>query len=152
MPPADLALDLLVFRTGEARFGLDAEQIARVVDLPGLEATGDGGDGPVRVLVGRDELPLVALGSPGDDEAQLREPATKLVVPKGTPPPVAFAIGDLEEMVRVEADQIGRLPPLVRSMVEGSGMWAAARCETGLVILIDLDEAAEAAVRPPGSA
>ena len=59
-------------------------------------------------------------------------------VPKVTP---ALSLSLPEEV-----DQIEVLPPLVRSMVEGSGMWAAAKCADGLVILIDLVEATEAAL------
>jgi len=143
----DLALELLIFRAGETRFGLDAAQIAEVVSLDEVEIARDGGDGGPRVRRGGAEVPVVGLGSMEWERARAQSRSAKLVLPKSTPPAAGFVIGDPDEMVRVEADRIEPLPPLIRDMVRGSGMWAAARCEGGLVILIDLAEAAQGAFR-----
>lgn len=143
----DLAVDLLVFRSGGTRFGLDAAQIAEVLRLQELEVVGDGASGARCVCGGGVEIPVVELVSPASNGELTRRQDAKLVLPRAAQPAVGFVIGDPEEMVRVEAEEIEALPPLIRSMVKGSGMWAAARCEGGLVIVIDLVEAAEAMVR-----
>ena len=143
----DLAVDLLVFRSGGTRFGLDAAQIAEVLRLQELEVVGDGASGARCVCGGGVEIPVVELVSPASNGELTRRQDAKLVLPRAAQPAVGFVIGDPEEMVRVKAEEIEALPPLIRSMVKGSGMWAAARCEGGLVIVIDLVEAAEAMIR-----
>lgn len=152
MTPRDLAMDLLVFRSGATRFGLDAAQIAEVLSLQDQEVVGDPAAGTGRVYREGVEIRVVELAAePGGGRPSRRRDA-KLVLPKAAEPTAGFAIGDPEEMLRVEARQIEALPPMIRSMVEGSGMWAAAKCEGGLVILIDLVEAGEAALRRRGPA
>ena len=146
MAPPELAMDLLVFRSGATRFGLDAAQIAEVLSVQELETPASAA-GAAGQCVCRDgvEIPVVELESASAGSMAERA-AAKVVLPKAARPAVGFVIGDPEEMARVEVDQIEVLPPLVRSMVEGSGMWAAAKCADGLVILIDLVEATEAAL------
>ena len=152
MAPPDLGMDLLVFRSGATRFGLDAAQIAEVLSVQELEET-DGAGGDHCVSRGGVEIPVVELeplasgGSPANGGSVAGRRDAKVVLPKAAQPMVGFVIGDPEEMTRVEVEQIEPLPPLVRSMVKGSGIWAAAKCEGGLVILIDLVEATAAAVR-----
>lgn len=151
MTRSEAALDLLIFRAGEARFGLDAAQIAAVLSPEGLEVLEGNRAGETQVRHGGVVFPVVGLAAMAWDEGLARSQAAKVVLTKGTPTAVGFIIGDPEEMARVEVGSIEALPPLVRTMVQGSGMWAVARHEDGLVILIDLAEAAEAAIRRRGS-
>lgn len=146
MSSPDPHLDLLVFRAGETRFGLDAEQIAEVLSLEDLEVVPGGPNGPPHLCRAGVEIPLVDLASMKWGQALAHQREAKLVLPKEAPPPAAFVIGDPEEMLRVETGAVEALPPMIRSMVRGSGIWAAARSGDGLVILIDLAEAAEAVV------
>ena len=151
MTRSESALDLLIFRAGEARFGLDAAQIAAVLRPEDLEVVEGNEAGETQVRHGGATFPVVGLAAMAWDAELARSQAAKVVLPKGTPPPVGFIIGDPEEMARVEVGSIEALPPLIRAMVQGSGMWAAARHEDGLVILIDLAEVAEAALKRRGS-
>ena len=63
----DLAVDLLVFRSGGTRFGLDAAQIAEVLRLQELEVVGDGASGARCVCGGGVEIPVVELVSPASN-------------------------------------------------------------------------------------
>ena len=55
---------------------------------------------------------------------------------------VGFVIGEPEDIVQVDVEDIELLPPLIRPMVKGRGIWGVAIRKGELVILIDLAEAA----------
>ena len=137
-----LALDLLVFRAGDNRFGLDAAQIGEVVRLQELELqTGD--SGPARGVYrdGR-EILVVEMTAVVGVTGSIPRGSAKVVLHASGGTEIGFVVGEPEEMARVDVEGIEPLPPLLRPMVRGSGMWGLARLDGGLVILIDLAEAA----------
>ena len=140
------AIDLLVFRVKGSRFGLDVAQIGEILRVQELELRRESAGGICGVRREETEIPVVEMAAViGMEESTPAENA-KLVLPRLAASDVGFLIGEPEEIVQVEAGDIELLPPLIRPMVRGSGMWGMAKREEELVILIDLVEAAEGIV------
>ena len=143
MEEHSVALDLLIFRAQDSRFGLDAAQIGEILQPADLQLWRENSGGVYRACREGVEIPVVEMAAViGMAEPVPLEDA-KLVLPRSAGSGVGFLIGQPEEMVRVEAEEIELLPALIRSMVKGSGMWGITSREEGAVILIDLEEAAE---------
>ena len=137
------AIDLLIFRVKGSRFGLDVAQIGEILRLQELELHRESAGGICFIRREGTEIPVVEMTALIGMEESVPDENAKLVLPRSAASEVGFLIGEPEEIVQVEARDIELLPPLIRPMVRGSGMWGMAKREEGLVILIDLVEAAE---------
>lgn len=146
MASNDLSMDLLVFRVGDHRFGLDAAQMGEVVRLQEVEQRTDD-SGAVRGVYreGR-EIPVAEVTAVIGLTGSIAPESAKVVLPKPGEADIGFVIGEPEEMARVEVGGIESLPALLMPMVRGSGMWGVTRLDEGVVILIDLAEAGESVV------
>ena len=146
MAPPDRSLDLLVFAAAGARFGLDAAQIEELRAAP--QADPVTGEPPAGLFVRRADrdVPVVELADVLGMGRPVPPGTGKLALARSAEPAVCFHIGDPEEMVRVPADKIFMLPPLIEAMVRGRGMWGLALHDEQLVILVDLEEAAARAL------
>ena len=143
MEEHSVALDLLIFRAQDSRFGLDAAQIGEILQPADLQLWRENSGGVYRACREGVEIPVVEMAAViGMAEPVPLEDA-KLVLPRFAGPGVGFLIGEPEEIARIEAADIDLLPALIRPMVKGSGMWGIAHSQAGAVILIDLVEAAE---------
>ena len=149
MAQASAVLDLLVYREGDSRFGVDAAQISGILDPRELELHREGGHGAYTMARDGMEIPVVDMGvALGTAEAMTRGDA-RLVLLRSAESGVGFLIGPVEEVVQVDAGDIDLFPPIMRPMIKGSGMWGVARNQGSSVILIDLVEAAEGIAPQP---
>ena len=149
MPEASGVLDLLVYRDGDSRFGVDAAQINSILDPRELDLRREAGHGTFTMAREGMQIPVVDMAAAfGMGEAMAREDA-RLVLLRSAESGVGFLIGPVEEVVQVDADDIDLFPPLLRPMLEGSGMWGVARSQGSSVILSALLEAAEGIAPAP---
>ena len=92
-------------------------------------------------------IPVVEITGAIGVEGAVRRENAKLVIPKTVESEVGFFIGEPEEILQVRVEEIELLPPLIRLMVRGSGMWGIVKSEDGPVILVDLAEIARSVGR-----
>ena len=142
MEEHSVGLDLLIFRAGGNRFGLDAAQIREILRLSEWQLHRGNIAGMHHAFREEVEISVVEMAAViGMAEPMPLEDA-KLVLSRSAGPGVGFVIGEPEEMARIEAEDIELLPTLIRPMVKGRGMWGIVDRKEGAVILIDLVEAA----------
>ena len=146
MADHNAAMDLLVFREKDSRFGLDAAQIGEILRPQELELHRDSSGDIYSVYREGAEIPAVGIAAVIGMEGPVSYENAKFVVPKAVESGVGFFIGEPEEIMQVTVEEIELLPPLIRPMVRGSGMWGMVRSEGEFVIIIDLLEAAEGIV------
>jgi chemotaxis signal transduction protein len=133
---------LLVFNERGLRFGLDAAQIVEMLRLQDVEQRRQGSGGVCSVVRVGTEIPVADMAAVLGLERSGQEERAKLVLCNAEGSLVGFVIGEPEDIVQVDAEDIELLPPLIRPMVKGRGIWGVAVRKGELVILIDLAEAA----------
>lgn len=142
MASQTVAMDLLVYNEGGLRFGLDAAQIVEMLRLQDVELRREGSGGFCSVVRVGTEIPVADMAAVLGMERSAQEERAKLVLCNAAGSLVGFVIGQPEDIAPVDVEDIELLPPLIRPMVKGRGIWGVAKREGELVILIDLAEAA----------
>lgn len=146
MADHNASMDLLVFREKDGKFGLDATQIEEILRPQELKLHRRSSGDIYSVYREGIEIPAVGMAAVIGMEEPASYENAKFVVPKAVESGVGFLIGEPEEIIQVKVEEIELLPPLIRPMVRGSGMWGIVRSKGKFVIIIDLLEAAEGIV------
>jgi len=141
--PSGGALDLLIFRVQDSRFGLDAAQIGEILEPSELQLHRDSSSDAYRAIREGVEIPVIEITTVVGMTESVPLAEAKLLLPRFAETNVAFLIGEPEEMAQVEVADIELLPTLIRPMVKGRGVWGIAAREAGAVLLVDLVEVAE---------
>jgi chemotaxis signal transduction protein len=114
-------LELVLFRVGGLRYGVDARQVACIEDNP---------------LSARDGLRWFheILGLPGGAVTYLN-PVVLTLHGWST----GIIVDGLEDIVRIPLSDLSPFPSLTESAARAKGLWAVAKRDEQLILLLDFD-------------
>ena len=132
-------IELLIFNLNGKIFGVDIEQVERMIDAVDLRAPDKNTFSHKHLLVYEDrEIPVMELSQEIRLERDIDYQQPKVLLVKKKNSYIGFLIDNPSDIVSVSIDDINSLPKLVEISKSVNLIWGVAKVKEQLVILIDL--------------